>query len=98
MWAIGCCADQNANDVCADAMIGSAVIRLDHAFEKLAQAVKAGTFAEGVVRENLASGTCVAVLNPALIGKDIPAAVADEVKAAEAKLIAGTLTVPPASP
>lgn len=98
VWAIGSCADQNDNKICADAMIGSAVIRLDHAFEKLAMEVKDGKFAEGVRTENLASGTCVAVLNPALIGKDIPAAVADEVKAAEAKLIAGTLTIPPATP
>jgi basic membrane protein A len=98
VWAIGSCADQNANQACADAMIGSAVIRLDHAFERLALAVKAGKFPEGVQTENLASGTCVAVLNPAQIGKGIPATVADELTAAQAKLIAGTITIPPAAP
>jgi basic membrane protein A len=67
-------------------------------FEKLATAVKEGTFAAGVRTENLASGTCVAVLNPALVGKDVPATVVDEIKAAEAKLIAGTITIPAAAP
>ncbi len=60
----------------------------------MVKAVKDGSFKGGVVREDLASGVCVAVINPKLRGgvitKDIEAAVED----ARKKLVSGEARIP----
>ncbi len=93
-WVFGSCADQNGNPVCPEATPASAVIRLDATFLRIAKAVKAGTFAPGLVREDIAAGTCVIVFNPKLIGKPITPAMQAEIEAAGTKLASGALKVP----
>ena len=93
-WVFGSCADQNGNPVCPEATPASAVIKLDATFLRIAKAVKAGTFAPGLVREDIAAGTCVIVLNPKLIGKPITPAMQAEIEAAGTKLASGELKVP----
>jgi len=93
VYTFGTNSDQNANKVCPDYTLASAVIKLDAAFERLAHDVAAGTFKPGVITENLANGICVTVLNPRLVGTiltpDIQAAVDDAGK----KLSAGDITL-----
>ncbi len=93
VYVFGCVADQNANPVCPDHILASAVIRLDAAFRTVAEAVVAKTFAAGVVRENLARGTCVAVLNPKLIGGVLTAEIQALVEQAGKDLVAGKITI-----
>lgn len=94
VYVFGCVADQNANPICASHTLASAVIRLDTAFLRLAIAVRDGAFKPGVERENIALGTCVAVLNPALLGTLLTPALQAEVEEAGKKLAAGTITIP----
>ncbi len=96
VWAIGSCADQNANPIAAERTLASAVIHLEVAFRRLAESTRAGTFKPGLVGESLASGACVTVLNPALLGTVITPAVQAEVEAVGKRLAAGELKVPPA--
>jgi basic membrane protein A len=93
-WVFGCVADQNANPICANAMPASAVIRIENAFAHVLDGVKAGTFKPGLVKESLAAGTCVLVLNPALVGSVVTPAMQAEVEAAGKKLAAGGITIP----
>ena len=94
VWAVGCVANQNGNPVCAERMLGSAVIDLGRVFERLAQDVKTGHFKPGLHSEDLASEACVAVLNPRLVGTVIPAAVVKDADIAGKKLLAGTVVIP----
>lgn len=93
-WTYGCVGDANANPAAGRWTVASAVIRLDHAFRRVAGMVKDGTWKPGVDREDLASGTCVAVLNPALTGTVITPALAAEVEAAGKALVAGRIAIP----
>ena len=93
-WVFGCVADQNANPICSDAMPASAVIRLGETFLALATAVKTGSFAPGLVHENIARGTCVLVLNPALVGNAVSSELQAEVATAGRALAAGEITIP----
>ena len=74
--------------------LASAIIRLDEAFAHVAKQVRDKTWKPGIVRENLATGTCIAVLNPQLLKGPIDASLQAKVAAAGAALIAGTLTIP----
>ena len=94
VWVFGSVADQNANAVCPEATPASAVIRLDQTFLRIARTVQAGTFTPGLVREDLAAGTCVAVLNPKLIGTVIPAEWQGLVETAGKQLLSGGVVVP----
>ncbi|MBA3939223.1 MAG: BMP family protein [Planctomycetes bacterium] len=94
VWVFGSVADQNANTVCPEATPASAVIRLDQTFLRIARTVQAGTFTAGLLRENLATGTCVAVLNPKLVGTVIPADWGLLVETAGKQLLSGTLVIP----
>jgi basic membrane protein A len=93
-YAFGSVADQNASPICAPFIPASAVIRLDTTFLRLATAVRDGAFKPGIERENIALGTCVAVLNPALIGTLLTPALQAEVEEAGRKLAAGTIAIP----
>jgi basic membrane protein A len=93
-YVFGCVADQNANAICPEATLACAVIRLDEAFMRLAVAVRDGTFKAGLERQNIALGTCIAVLNPRLVGGLLTPALQAEVEAAGRRLVAGTLVVP----
>jgi len=93
-WVFGCVADQNANPICTDAMPASAVINLGETFLALAKAVQAGTFTPGLRREDLARGTCVLILNPALLGTVVTPALKAEVESAGVKLAAGEIAIP----
>ncbi len=95
VWVFGCVGDQNANDLCAAYTPASAVIKLDHAFLRIAQSVKDGTFTRGALeREDLAKGTCVTVLNPTLIGGVLTTELQAAVEAAGTKLAAGEIVIP----
>lgn len=94
VYVFGCVADQNANPICAAYTPASAVIKLDTTFIRLATAVRDGGFKPGIERENIALGTCVAVLNPALTGTLLTPAIQAEVEEAGRKLAAGTITIP----
>ncbi len=94
VWTYGCVGDANANPAAGKWTLASAVIRLDNAFAHVAKSASDGTWKPGVVRENLASGTCVAVLNPTLVGGVLTPAIQAEVEAAGKQLVAGTITIP----
>jgi basic membrane protein A len=99
VWVFGSCADQNANPICAQWTPASAVIRLDRTFLALAKSIQDKTFKPGVVKENLARGTCVLSLNQALLANHtIPASVKDELAIADQKLISGAITIPAPAP
>ncbi len=94
VYVFGCVADQNANSICPDHILASAVIRLDAAFRMVATSVTSKTFIPGVVRENLARGTCVAVLNPKLLGKVLTTEIQALVEQAGKDLLSGKSTIP----
>ncbi len=94
VYVFGCVADQNANPICGEYTLASAVIRLDLAFRTVAEAVGAGIFSAGVVRENLARGTCIAVLNPRLVGGVLNADLQALVAQAGRDLVSGTIIIP----
>ncbi len=94
VYTFGANSDQNANPVCPDYTLGSAVIKMDIAFDRVVKSIKDGTFKGGIVKEDLASGVSVAVLNPKLIGNVINADVPAMVDAAAKKFASGELTVP----
>ena len=93
VYTFGANSDQNANPVCPDYTLASAVIKLDVAFESLAKAVQNGTFKPGVIEENLANGVCVTVLNPKLLGQVITPEMQAAVDEAGKKIIAGNLKI-----
>lgn len=88
-WVVGCVADQNANPQCPDAILASAVIRIDQAFSHILD-----RFEPGVLRESLNSGTCVLVLNPRLVGSAITPAMQAELETAGKRLVAGEIAIP----
>jgi basic membrane protein A len=94
VYVFGCVADHNANPICPGHTLASAVIRLDATFRAVAASVTDKSFAPGVVRENLARGTCVAVLNPKLIGGVLTAEIQSLVAKAGKDLIAGGIAIP----
>lgn len=94
VYVFGCVADHNANPICPQYTLASAVIRLDATFRAVAESVTAKTFTAGVVREDLARGTCVAVLNPTLTDGVLTAELQELVARAGRDLIAGTITIP----
>lgn len=94
VYVFGCVADHNANPHCPDHILASAVIRLDATFRMVVDSVTAKTFAPGVVRENLARGTCVTVLNPKLIGGVLSTEIRALVDKAGKDLVAGSITIP----
>ncbi len=98
VWTYGCVGDANANPAAGQWTLASAIIRLDEAFAHVAKQVRDKTWKPGIVRENLATGTCVAVLNPVLLKGPIDAALQAKITAAGAALIAGTLTIPDERP
>ena len=71
--------------------LASAVGMTESGFSR---AVKAGTFTPGVVRESMAAGTCVIVLNPKLVGSVITAEMQVEIEAAGKQLTAGEIVIP----
>ncbi len=94
VYVFGCVADQNANPICPNHILASAVIRLDATFRAVIESVRANTFTPGVVRENLPRGTCVAVLNPLLRGTILTDTIIREVEAAGVALANGTIMIP----
>jgi len=96
VYTFGANSDQNANPVCADYTLASAVIRMDDAFARLAKAAQDGTFKGGVINVDLASGISVAVINPKLKGTVITPEMEAAMEAARKKLVSGEITVPPA--
>lgn len=94
VYVFGCVADHNANPHCPEYTLASAVIRLDTTFRMVVDSVTAKTFAPGVVRENLARGTCVTVLNPRLIGGVLSTEIQALVDKAGKDLVAGSITIP----
>ncbi|HUO07847.1 MAG TPA: BMP family protein [Phycisphaerae bacterium] len=93
-YTFGANSDQNANPVCPDYTLASAVIKMDLAFDRVIQQVKEGKFKGGLVKEDLASGVSVAVINPKLMGKVIDASVPALLDEAAKKLASGEVTIP----
>jgi len=94
VYTFGANSDQNANDICPDYTLASAVIKMDVAFDRAIQQVRDGTFKGGIVKEDLASGISVAVLNPRLIGKVIDADTQKLVEHAGMDLVSGKVKIP----
>ena len=67
---------------------------MDVAFGRVIKAVKEGTFKGGHVKEDLASGVCVAVMNPKLVGTVIDKETQKLVEEAGKKLVSGEVKVP----
>jgi basic membrane protein A len=86
--AFGTNKDQNA---LSTAILASAVIDMPRAFVETAKRVRSATFDGKPLRYGLASGVVSFVLSPAA---NVPQPVREELKAAEEKIRAGTLTVP----
>lgn len=66
VYTFGANADQNANPICPDYTLGSAVIHMDKAFANAIAQIQAGTFKNGIVKEGIENGVATAVLNPKL--------------------------------
>ena len=98
VWTYGCVGDANANPAAGQWTLASAIIRLDNAFAHVVKQVRDNAWKPGVVSENLATETCVTVLNPKLIGTIIDAALQAKVAAAGKAFIAGSLKIPADSP
>jgi len=94
VYTFGANSDQNANPVCPDYTLASAVIKMDLAFGGAVKQVKDGSFKGGIVKEGIASGVSVAVLNPKLTGKVIDAETQKQVDEAAKKLASGDITIP----
>jgi basic membrane lipoprotein Med (substrate-binding protein (PBP1-ABC) superfamily) len=93
-YTFGANSDQNGNPVCSDYTLGSAVIKMDLAFDRVVKQAKDGTFKGGLIKEDLASGVSVAVLNPKLVGKAIDASIPPLLDEAAKKLASGEATIP----
>jgi basic membrane lipoprotein Med (substrate-binding protein (PBP1-ABC) superfamily) len=94
VWTYGCVGDANANPAAGAYTLASAVIRLDNAFAHVVKMVADNTWKPGVLRENLATGTCVTVLNPKLTGTVLTADLQALVAKAGADLVSGAITIP----
>jgi basic membrane lipoprotein Med (substrate-binding protein (PBP1-ABC) superfamily) len=94
VYTFGANSDQNGNMAASDYTLASAVIKLDRAFGEFAKSVKGGTFKGGLVKEDLASGVSVMVMNPKLVGNVIDNATVKLVEEAGKKLSAGEIKIP----
>jgi len=94
VWTYGCVGDANGNPAAGQWTLASAIIRLDQAFAHIVKQVRDHAWKPGVVTENIATDTCVAVLNPALLSTVIHAELQAAVSAAGSALKAGTLKIP----
>jgi basic membrane protein A and related proteins len=94
VYTFGANSDQNANPVCGEFTLASAVIKMDVAFTRVIKEVKGGTFKGGVQKVGVASGVSVAVINPKLAGTVIDEATQKLVEEAGKKLASGELKVP----
>ena len=94
VWNYGCVGDVNANPASGPWTVASAVIKLDNAFAHVATQVRDNAWKPGVLRENLATGTCIAVLNPALYDTVLTPEIRQLVADAGQALIDGKLTIP----
>ena len=93
-YTFGANSDQNDNPVCPDYTLASAVIKMDIAFDRVIQQVRDGKFQGGLIKEDLASGVSVAVLNPKLVGKVIDPGIATTLDDAAKKLASGEVKIP----
>lgn len=96
VYTFGANSDQNGNAAAGDYTLASAVIKMDKAFGDFVKQVKGGTFKGGVVKEDLASGVSVVVMNPKLLGagKTIDEATVKQVEEAGRQLMAGAIKIP----
>lgn len=94
VYTFGANSDQNANTVCPDYTLASAVIKMDVAFERVIKQVKEGKFKGGHVIEGIENGAAAAVLNPNLVGKVIDEDTVKLVEEAGKKIAGGQLKVP----
>ena len=93
-YTFGANSDQNGNPVCAEYTLASAVIRMDKAFDRALRQVKDAEFKGGVVKEDIASGVSVAVINPILVGNVIDRDTVKLVQDIGKKLAEGEIKVP----
>jgi len=96
VYTFGANSDQNGNAICGDYTLASAVIKLDVAFGKVVEQVKSNAFHGGLVKETLANGVCMTVVNPKLAGSVITPEIQTLVDEAGKKLTTGEITLPPA--
>jgi basic membrane protein A len=94
VYTFGANSDQNANATASAYILASAVIKMDAAFGAVIKQVQAGTFKGGLVKEDLASGVAVAVLNPKLVGTVITPDLQKAVDDAGKKLADGSVKIP----
>jgi basic membrane protein A len=94
VYTFGANSDQNDNAIASDYTLASAVIRMDKAFGKVVDQVKQGQFKGGLVKEDLASGVCVAVVNPKLVGTVITPEMQKLLDESAKKIAAGQITIP----
>ncbi|MEQ1857365.1 MAG: BMP family protein [Longimicrobiales bacterium] len=90
-WALGMNRDQN--DVAADVILGSAVIRIPDAFLEVALAWQAGSLGAQPIYEGAAEGVIDFVFNPELVAR-VPTELVAQIDAARARIRAGDLEVP----
>ena len=93
IYAFG--ANRNQNAVAADVVIASAVTSIPDAFLKIATAVKQGAFHPAMVEFGMRDGMVRVVLNPRLVSRIPPAAMA-RVKSAERAIESGQVVLPTA--
>lgn len=93
-WVIGCVANQNDYALCREFILGSAAIRLEETFASIVRSVGDGSAQPGLIRENLARGTCIFIPNSRLIGGVITEAIMAELKDVGQKLISGAIVIP----
>jgi len=94
VYTFGANSDQNGNTVAGDFTLASAVIRMDEAFARVLKDVQEGKFKGGVIKEDLASGVSVTVINPKLKGNVISDETMKLVEEAGKKLSAGEIKIP----
>jgi basic membrane lipoprotein Med (substrate-binding protein (PBP1-ABC) superfamily) len=94
VYTFGANSDQNKNLICPDYTLGSAVIKMDIAFGKTVDEVKAGSFKGGLVKEDVSNGVAVAVLNPSLTGKVIDPETQKLVEQVGKDLASGKVKIP----
>lgn len=90
-WALGMNRDQN--DVAADVILGSAVIRIPEAFLEVALAWQAGELGGRPIYEGASEDVVDFVLNPALASR-VPAELVEAIDAARVRIRSGELEVP----
>jgi basic membrane protein A len=94
VYTFGANSDQNDNKVCPNYTLASAVIKMDAAFGDAVKRVQDGSFKGGLIREDVANGRAVAVINPRLAGKVIDADTQKLVEEAAKKLAGGEIKIP----